>query len=317
MRLGTANPKSLLLGTALASTLIFSIVLAPAPVAAQAVPCPGTPPSGSAPIVESSTTNPIVCNNPDNRYNDPVVSGVVIDLDTSGGDYDITLTNSGRLTATSVDTYAFGIRAVTSGTGSRIQIGNTGVINANTSGAPFVDEAIGILAVTSASESDIVIVNGASIGAQAITASGAASAYGIQALAFQSNVSITNLASVTATNADAYGAGAYGIDVIADLNVGIDNRGTITAQAISGAATTAVGIGAESFTGIVTITNRAEILAIAGQQFGYAAGISAYAGGAVTIENHGDIVATAAFATGIYACATAPTSPRARSASTP
>ena len=322
--LRTANTKSLLLGTALASTLLFGIVLAPAPAAAQTQPCPGTPPvSNTEPIVDTSNIAPIVCNNADDRAANAASFYRAIDLSTSFDGNFVRLDNSGARTATAVNAYAFGIDIYTSGNSSGIDIQNANRINATSTG-DYVG-VIGIYGSTRGDLSGIVVENDGIIQARA-TALYDATATGIEASAFSAGVRIDNRASISAIAQETesyFGAAARGINADAYLNIAIDNCGNVTAQAISGTSTFAVGISADSFAGAISIQNRAEILATAGQQFGYAAGISADASGAVTIENRGDIVATAAFAVGIYAAqaaispsATARTSRRALSAST-
>lgn len=97
-KLRSAARKSLLLGTALASTLLLGTLLAPAPVHA-AVNCPpGTfPPPG--PIAINNPADDIVCVNVFDRYNN---AGDTIHLSTNGVNEYIYLNNSGVLTASNV-----------------------------------------------------------------------------------------------------------------------------------------------------------------------------------------------------------------------
>jgi hypothetical protein len=84
-----ADRKSLLLGTALASTLALAAALAPTP--AHAVDCfaAATPPPGaSGPIIVFPPVNDfITCTNTDDRFNNPALpqAGAVIRLLTTGG----------------------------------------------------------------------------------------------------------------------------------------------------------------------------------------------------------------------------------------
>jgi hypothetical protein len=195
VRLGTANPKSLLLGTALASTLIFSIVLAPTPAAAQTVTCPGTPPPGTDPIVDYSNANPLICNNTDDRTANAASLYRAIDLSTANDDNFVRLDNSGALTAIGANAYAFGIDAYTSGNRSSIDIENSNRINATSTG-DYVG-AIGIYASTRGDLSGIVVENGGIIQTRA-TALYDAAATGIEARAFSAGVTINNRASISA-----------------------------------------------------------------------------------------------------------------------
>lgn len=101
--------KALLLGTALASTLLIAAVAAPAPSRA-AVTCP----SGAGQISIPNAVNPtedIICVNTDNRvYNGP--AGGVIQLSRPSNNAFIYLNNSGTLMGTTTNA-AYGVRAHT------------------------------------------------------------------------------------------------------------------------------------------------------------------------------------------------------------
>jgi hypothetical protein len=99
--LRSADRKSLLLGTALASTLLLGTLVAPAP--AHALSCP-QPPGG--PINVASATDSIECVN---VFDIPTAPTIAIDLATSGDNHFITLGNSGNLGAGD-----YGIRTFTS-----------------------------------------------------------------------------------------------------------------------------------------------------------------------------------------------------------
>jgi hypothetical protein len=110
-RLRLADRKSLLLGTALASTLLIVSLLAPPP--AQAVT---TCPPGSGQIL-INVADDIVCVNVDDR----TFAGSVIDLTTTGGNSYINLYNSGFLTANAAGSVS-GITTSTTGGNSPITI---------------------------------------------------------------------------------------------------------------------------------------------------------------------------------------------------
>jgi len=118
-RLVRADRKTLLLGTALASTLLVASLGAPAP--AHAVTnCP--PGSGQILI---NVADDIVCIN----NNDRSFAGTVIDLTTTGADHSLYLYNSGFLTANAAAA-ARGIETRTFDAGSPTTIVNVGGIAA-------------------------------------------------------------------------------------------------------------------------------------------------------------------------------------------
>jgi hypothetical protein len=93
-RLRSADRKSLLLGTALVSTLLLTGLLAPSPARAVVNCPPGSfPPPG--PIAINNPGDDIVCVNVYDRTN----AGTVITLTTNGANEFIHLYNSGTLTA--------------------------------------------------------------------------------------------------------------------------------------------------------------------------------------------------------------------------
>jgi len=95
-----ADRKALLLGTALASTLLLGTLIAPSPAAAQ-VTCAINPPNVPAPPGRIEIINPgdsIDCVNVFDRNNGAELE--VIHLETDGANEFITLDNSGNLTAT-------------------------------------------------------------------------------------------------------------------------------------------------------------------------------------------------------------------------
>ena len=108
MRLQRADRSSLLVTTALASTLLIGTLLAPTPSVAQTTTCSGGPAPGPTPILEIAATS-IICVNGDDRVSNGD-SPDAIALETNGDDHFINLDNSGDLTATDD-----GIDAVTDG----------------------------------------------------------------------------------------------------------------------------------------------------------------------------------------------------------
>jgi hypothetical protein len=114
LHLPDIDRRSLLLGTALASTLLTGVLCAPS--AALAFP-PGVPCSTPGPtqIFEYSNTSPIVCVNTDTRIGDPFA----INLYTVGDGLFIDLNNGGTLHST-----ALGIVTNTSGYQAGIHIVN-------------------------------------------------------------------------------------------------------------------------------------------------------------------------------------------------
>ncbi len=132
---GSARPvsrKVLLLGTALASSLIALPLLTATQARAQ-VTCPG----GNAPI-NIDANQPIVCINDNDRTNN---AGNAIDLETTGNGSYITVDNSGDLTATNNAGDATGLYAYTNDANSPIVINNTGQILVSAS-----DDGFGIYA---------------------------------------------------------------------------------------------------------------------------------------------------------------------------
>jgi autotransporter family porin len=243
--------KALLLGTALASTLLIAAVAAPPPAQA-AVTCP----SGTGQISIPNAVNPteaIICVNTDNRvYNG--VNGGVIQLSRPSNNAFIYLNNSGTLTGTTINT-AYGVRAYTIGINGSIDIVNTGDIQA-TSLNRF---AAGFYAVTTLGNSPITITNSGNVRVSspttsdgifaytqddnsaititesaAITATGTAAAYGIYAKTNGNNskISITNASHVTATsngiNATGINTYTYGDNSLTSIN----DKGDITANGL-------------------------------------------------------------------------------------
>ena len=117
-RLGLADRRSLLLGTALASTLLLGTLTHPSP--ASALTCAGDVGTGPAPISHLNINDFIYCINTEPRTN---AAGDAIDLTTVGANHYIYLNSRGTLTATNAGA-ANGIYAATNGTNSPIDIAN-------------------------------------------------------------------------------------------------------------------------------------------------------------------------------------------------
>src|SRR4029077_18580769 len=89
--------SSLLISTALASTLLAGLLFAPTSASAQTTPCSGGPAPGPTPILEASAA-PIICVNTDDRTSNGTSPDAINLLTTGAGNF-ITLSNSGVLTA--------------------------------------------------------------------------------------------------------------------------------------------------------------------------------------------------------------------------
>ncbi|HZJ12518.1 MAG TPA: hypothetical protein VFD26_07695 [Methyloceanibacter sp.] len=132
-----SDRSSLLLGTALASTLLMGTLAAP--TSAAALTCAAYVGTGPAPISLLNTNDSIICVNTEARAN---AAGNAIELETYNADHSISLNSSGALTASN-GTSPFGIFATTDGTNSPIDVVNSGAIRTTgTSGY-----AVGVAAV--------------------------------------------------------------------------------------------------------------------------------------------------------------------------
>jgi autotransporter family porin len=224
-RLRVAERKSLLLGTALASTLFISSVLSPPPAHAVTTCPPGTfPPPGPISIAVNDDIN---CVNVFDRTN----AGNVISLGANGGGHYLNLNNSGNLVATDVGGFAIGIFAFTNNGLSPIEIINSGDVAATATGANA--DAIGIDAFTNNGLSPVEIINSGDVTATATGANG--DAFGIVAFTNfgSSPIGIVNSADVTVsateTNGDIYGIRAFTNHGFSPI--GIVNSGAVNATA--------------------------------------------------------------------------------------
>ena len=258
---GLSNRRALLLGTALASTLLLGTTMLPRP--AHAVTGCATPP-GSAIYVQADDS--IVCINTEPRPAEPVVnppgSSVAIFLETPAdtsnfGPYSIYLNNSGALTTGPASigslygiyaqtlndsspiaivnsgdvtlnteesgTFALGIRTRSFGDDSPISIENSGNISVSAD-----ETAFGIRAEAFGVDGPITIENSGDISATSL--GGGAAGISAVTLCCYSAIAITNSGNIAVdARGDARGIDAQGIAVFSD--VGIKNSGAITASA--------------------------------------------------------------------------------------
>jgi Autotransporter beta-domain/Autochaperone Domain Type 1 len=284
---GRADRKSLLLGTALASTLLVAVMTAPTPAHAVVDCLSVAPPSPGAITVNDS--DDITCVNTEPRESGP--GNYAIYLRTfNSGDFDIYLNNSGPLTATNAAGAAYGIHALTDGVANDIDVVNSGSITVTATGA----NARGIRAFTNLDDSTIGIVNSGDITAT----SPDQRAYGLYArtLGTDSTVYIANTGDITATSTDQSAWGIFSRSRGDDSTIGIVNAGDITVT--GGTGSDAYGIyayqdSAPSVRSAFTISNSGNISAVADVD---AYGIWAFTQSAespVTITNSGALSATA------------------------
>jgi len=275
-RLAKSDRRSLLLGTALASTLLFGNLVAPSTASAQAACPPGTfPPPDSIQIVNPG--NDIVCVNAFDRNNGGINLSV-IQLQTGLTSNAISVNNSGVLTATNAGGYGFGIFTMADGNYSLTNIDNSGAITAN------ADQAGAIVGSSSGDDSPLSITNNGDLSADAGNDALAARGYTSGA---NSAVTITNTGDATVAG-DGNAFGLSGQTVGSGSPVSIVNYGDIAATSDSGYS---AGIFAGSYASEVSIENSGNLAAKAGVQ-----AMSIFvqtAGGSVNIVNSGDLTASA------------------------
>lgn len=284
-RLAKVDRSSLLVSTALASTLLVGSLLAPTSAAAQTTTCSGGPAPGPTPIVEASAT-PIICVNADDRTSNGS-SPDAINLSTTGVGSYIDLYNSGLLTAS-----GDGIGTRTADDNSFITIDNWGDINS----------ARGIFAQTSGSANDSHSNAGVEVHNQGdLVSDGTSNAGAIYVATLGSangdhsnaGIEIDNAGELTAERAgivagtfgDAYGASSSaGIDIdnAGDIDAGVYGIYTVTQGDATGPGSN-TGIDIDN-SGDISSTGGVGILAITR---GDAFGTSSNTG--IEIENWGDI----------------------------
>ena len=128
--LGSANRKALLLGTALASTLLIASLVTPTPAAAV-VTCVGDVGTGPLPIAHNEM-EPIHCVNTEARTNNPGPA-IFLYTNTNSGSY-IYLNSQGTLISTN-NLDATSLSVGSSAADSPIDIFNYGDIFATSTGA--------------------------------------------------------------------------------------------------------------------------------------------------------------------------------------
>ena len=310
--------KTLLVGTALASTLLLGAIGHPTQAIAVTLTCAGDVGTGPTPI-DHANDDPIICVNTEARTGGPyaiylatpdsapAADGQFISLDSRGtltatyvgpvygiytatlGDFSpITIENRGNVRATSTGDEAFGIFADTYGDFSRIKIVNSGDVRVKAD-----DLAYGIRTYTDGEDSRIAVRNSGDI---AVTSSDLA-AIGIQAGTSAPGAAID---IVNSGNIEAEGSlTAFGIlarSACCDAPISIVNSGDITV-ASSLYSLPSAGIYAFTIGSDIAITNSGALAATAGdsEAFGITA-LSAY--GDIGILNRGPITADT---DGIYA----------------
>lgn len=303
---GRLTRRSLLLGTALASTLLLGTVATPTP--AHAVTCP-QPPGG--PINVNSPVDSIDCVNVFDIFGAP---SVAINLTTSNDDHFITLDNSGNLGAGEI-----GIYTLTTGASSFIDIVNTGDITVssfayhvgifartgaganspitiNNSGTLDVTTAVngayGIIARTSGANSRIGITNTGDINAT----STATDAYGIYARSSgdSSGITIDNTGDLT-VKAKRYAVGMFAFTSGANSNLSITNSATITTSGVTAPGNTGNNSGIRGLTNgpgsDLTIVNSGDITTSGRRGFALFGDVAG-ANSTVTIRNTGRLETT-------------------------
>ena len=220
-RLKQADRSSLLVTTALASTLIIGALLPPTHALAQTTTCTGGPGPGPTPILEA-TAAPIICVNTDDRTSNGT-SPDAINLSTTGSGNYITLYNSGLLSAATSGIYALTSgNAIGSYSDSGIEIDNAGDINAGSLGI-FVQtsgNANGNYSNTGIDIANAGDINAGFNGIDAVTSGDANGAYS------NSGVVIGNTGDIGVNGYVGIAARTYGSanGANSDAGIGIDNR---------------------------------------------------------------------------------------------
>ena len=280
--------KALLLGTALASTFLGTVVV---PTPAQAIlTCADD--VGPTPISHLTEPQSIVCVNTEARRATGVEAA--INLSTTGDDFSIFLDSEGRLQADNAG-FAFGIRTTTVGARSDITIENRGDINQVTGSS----NAGGILAFTLGDDSPISITHSGDIDVSSL----ASNAYGISAesVGADSPVSIESDGRIEVSSGGGYAFGIRARTSALDSHVTIVNSGDILATAGKG---NAFGIFAQTSTSSIRIENSGSLTPTSS---GLAVGIFTQTKGKnspISVDNFGDIDVTSSnliYAMGIFA----------------
>jgi Autotransporter beta-domain/Autochaperone Domain Type 1 len=311
--------NGLLLGTALASTLLIGALVAPAPAHAV-VTCAGDAGLGPTPISHLGEFDSIVCVNTEPRT--AVGAQAAIDLSTTGDDFPVILNSEGRLQATNAG-LANGIRTTTVGERSDITIENRGDIGVVAEGA----NAHGIFAFTLETDSPIEITHRGDV----TVSSDTSEAYGVYAYSVGSysplsitidsghfavrsddgdargilartggtgsDVELVNHADIRVTSSSGIAAGISVQTYDTYSPVSITNSGDITAKGVTRASGIHVATTAPS--NPTSIVNSGNITATANNYaYGvFASGTGYYSG--ITVVNRGNITVKAQQSYGI------------------
>ncbi|PRH82587.1 hypothetical protein [Arenimonas caeni] len=184
---------------------------------------------------------------------------------------------------------------------SGISVGDVSVTNSGdvvAGDGAYSNIGIGVRAASGGAGASVVVDNSGTI-----NASGYYVGVGIDANAVGAGgtVSVTNSGSIYAYQGDKYGYGSFAILAGADGDVGIDNSGLLDVYS----AGDATGIGANSFSGNVTVTSSGDIVATSTAIANYGAyGIVAQAqAGDVVVDNGGSIDVDGKYAIGVLGIA--------------
>ena len=295
-----AGRQALLLGTALASTLVLGSLLTPTTARADVTCPPSTfPPPG--PIAIINPVDDISCINLYDRSNNPPTADAVIQLTTNNANEFIYAYNSGILTAVNTTGDAFGLVTGTTGASSPIRIENLGDITATADmsfSSPGLAQGLG--AATSGANSAASIDNSGDITVNGFFAQG------IRAFTMAPNspLHIENTGGIAATG-NQYAIGIGASTYAPGDAITVENQGGIVVRATSDFAGRAMGlyVHAENTAIPISVVNSGDITAIGNDEF--VAGIrveAPYGDSPVSIVNSGDLAASEGDNTfGIYA----------------
>ena len=278
-RLVTLNRCTLLLGTALASTLLLGSLIAPTPAIAVVGDCAI---DGGGQAVYINDVAPIVCVNTVDRFEAGIPYS--IRLETLGAGVPITVTNTGDLTTGPVGATAYALDAYTNGNFSHVTIGNSGAITVTST-----DGVVGIRGETDNLGSNVDITSSGRIEATSTTGL-AAGIYG-GTNGTNSAVSIESSSTIVSRGEErTFGIVGYTDDPGSDIT--INNSGRIDA-ASSGLSAYGIFASASSANSDISIVSSGDIhaAAINGDAFAIYA-LTFEPNSPVTVNNTGDLIAT-------------------------
>ena len=294
-RLRHTDRRSLLLGTALASTLLIGTVVTPTPADAL-VTCAADVGTGPTPIFRN-VGDTIECVNTEARTG----GSYAISLRTTGGGHAIDLSTVGTLSATNGGN-AFTASIRTYNADSAITIDSNGDIDSTSTGG---GTSIGIFTYTRQNNSSIDITHSGDIGA---STSGFANSILARTRGVDSDISVVSSGDLT-VHGRYISLGVYGLAQGANSSIDIVNTGDIEVTGVTFRQTAGVFGFAQSANSPINVVNTGSIKAIADTIHAY--GVLARANGAssaITINNSGDIeavVSSAGNAHGVRARANA------------